>query len=69
MPEWATTREGIEAHLSTLNRYALENSVRLHGRSLGTAYLTPAVGRLVAVDEPDLMQRRERFGELAKGFA
>lgn len=53
LPEWATTADGIAAHMSTLTARAhLENSVRLHGRRLGEAYKTPAVARLVAIDTP-----------------
>lgn len=54
VPEWATTREAIEAHLASLDARAhLENSVRLHGARLGDAYQKPAAQRLIALSPLD----------------
>ena len=53
VPEWATTREGMRAHLADKTcRAAVERSVRLHGKRLGRAYVEAAAERVVALDAP-----------------
>lgn len=55
VPEWATTPGGIRAHLASISAAAyLENSVRLHRRTLGPVYLELAAERLIALDGPDV---------------
>jgi hypothetical protein len=53
VPEWATTVDGMRAHLADKTaRRAVEHSVRQHGRRLGETYRRLAAERVVALETP-----------------
>ena len=53
VPEWATTVDGMRAHLADKTaRRAVEHSVRQHGKRLGATYRRLAAERIVTLDTP-----------------
>ena len=53
VPEWATTVDGMRAHLADKAvRKAVEHSVRQHGKRLGATYRRLAAERIVTLDTP-----------------